>query len=189
MADVVNFVADLVRIPSYSDQEGPIVEFAKRHMEQLGYDEVFIDRVGNVVGRVGNGPSILHFDSHVDTVRAEDAEAWSYPPFSGEIVDGKLYGRGSVDMKAALGASIYAAAMAKKALFRPLGERSPDPFLKELETRLLREINETHVGPMGFGGEITGLEVFIEKFPTHLAGLPVAVNLNCHSLRRKTIEL
>jgi fumarate hydratase subunit alpha len=81
------------------------------------------------------------------------------------------------------------AAMAKKALFRPLGERSPDPFLKELENRLLREINETHVGPMGFGGEITGLEVFIEKFPTHLAGLPVAVNLNCHSLRRKTIEL
>lgn len=117
MADVVNFVADLVRIPSYSDQEGPIVEFVKRHMEQLGYDEVFIDRVGNVVGRVGNGSSILHFDSHVDTVKAEDAEAWSYPPFSGEIVDGKLYGRGSVDMKAALGASIYAAAMAKKTGF------------------------------------------------------------------------
>jgi len=114
MADVVNFVADLVRIPSYSDQEGPIVEFVKRHMEQLGYDEVWVDRVGNVVGRVGNGQAILHFDSHVDTVKAEDAEAWTHTPFSGAIVDGKLYGRGSVDMKAALGASIYAAAKAKK---------------------------------------------------------------------------
>ena len=81
------------------------------------------------------------------------------------------------------------AAVAKKALFRTLGERNPDPLLRDLEIRLLGEINKTHVGPMGFGGDITGLEVFIEKFPTHLAGLPVAVNLNCHSLRRKTIEL
>lgn len=81
------------------------------------------------------------------------------------------------------------AALAKKALFRTLGERNPDPLLRDLEIRLLGEINKTHVGPMGFGGDITGLEVFIEKFPTHLAGLPVAVNLNCHSLRRKTIEL
>lgn len=81
------------------------------------------------------------------------------------------------------------AALAKKALFRTLGERNPDSLLRDLEIRLLGEINKTHVGPMGFGGDITGLEVFIEKFPTHLAGLPVAVNLNCHSLRRKTIEL
>jgi fumarate hydratase subunit alpha len=81
------------------------------------------------------------------------------------------------------------AALAKKALFRTLGERNSDPLLRDLEIRLLGEINKTHVGPMGFGGDITGLEVFIEKFPTHLAGLPVAVNLNCHSLRRKTIEL
>lgn len=82
-----------------------------------------------------------------------------------------------------------AASLAKKALFRPLGQRSSDSFLRELEIRLLKEINGTHIGPMGFGGDITGLEVFIEKYPTHLAGLPVAVNLNCHSLRRKTIEL
>lgn len=82
-----------------------------------------------------------------------------------------------------------AASLAKKSLFRPLGQRSSDSFLRELEIRLLKEINGTHIGPMGFGGDITGLEVFIEKYPTHLAGLPVAVNLNCHSLRRKTIEL
>jgi len=82
-----------------------------------------------------------------------------------------------------------AAAMAKKALFRPIGERSKDAFLKELEESLLKQINELNIGPMGFGGNTTALEVFAEKYPTHLAGLPVAVNINCHALRRKTIEL
>jgi len=82
-----------------------------------------------------------------------------------------------------------AAALAKKALFRPLGERSKDPFLKNLEQELLSKINQLNIGPMGFGGNTTALEVFAEKYPTHLAGLPVAVNINCHALRRKTIEL
>ena len=82
-----------------------------------------------------------------------------------------------------------AATMAKKALFRPIGERSQDDFLKELEENLLKQINELNIGPMGFGGKTTALEVFAEKYPTHLAGLPVAVNINCHALRRKTIEL
>lgn len=113
MQELIQFVADLVRIPSYSDQEGPIVQFVKEKMIQLGFDEVYVDRVGNVVGRMGQGKKILHFDSHVDTVKAEDANLWTYPPFSGAIVEGYLYGRGSVDMKAALGASIYAAHLAK----------------------------------------------------------------------------
>jgi len=82
-----------------------------------------------------------------------------------------------------------AASMAKKALFRPIGDRSKDAFLKELEETLLKQINKTNIGPMGFGGNITALEVFVEKSPTHLAGLPVAVNINCHALRRKTVEM
>lgn len=87
------------------------------------------------------------------------------------------------------GAMDKAAVMAKKALFRPIGERSQDPFLKELEVTLLKKINEINIGPMGFGGDTTAIEVFVDKYPTHLAGLPVAVNINCHSLRRKTVEL
>jgi len=87
------------------------------------------------------------------------------------------------------GAMDKAAAMAKKALFRPIGKRSEDTFLKELEENLLNQINELNIGPMGFGGKTTALEVFAEKYPTHLAGLPVAVNINCHALRRKTVEL
>ncbi len=87
------------------------------------------------------------------------------------------------------GAMDKAAVMAKKALFRPIGERSQDPFLKELEETLLKKINEINIGPMGFGGDTTAIEVFIDKYPTHLAGLPIAVNINCHALRRKTVEL
>lgn len=87
------------------------------------------------------------------------------------------------------GAMDKAAAMAKKSLFRPIGKRNEDPFLKDLEENLLKKINELDIGPMGFGGNTTALEVFAEKYPTHLAGLPVAVNINCHALRRKTIEL
>lgn len=87
------------------------------------------------------------------------------------------------------GAMDKAASMAKKALFRPIGERSKDPFLKELEETLLKKINEMNIGPMGFGGNTTAIDVFADKYPTHLAGLPVAVNINCHALRRKTVEL
>ena len=83
-------------------------------MTALGYDEVIIDAMGNLVGRIGKGEKSILFDSHVDTVQVNDEANWSVPPFSGQIVDGRLYGRGSVDMKSGAAASIYAAAMAKK---------------------------------------------------------------------------
>ena len=75
-------------------------------MLDLDFDEVHIDRVGNVVGRVGNGPVVIHFDSHMDTVAVSDAEEWTAPPFEAKEVDGMIYGRGSVDMKGGLTASI-----------------------------------------------------------------------------------
>jgi len=83
-------------------------------MKKLDYDEAYIDGTGNVVGRVGDGEKIIHFDSHMDNVQVNDPEAWVAPPFSADIVDGRVYGRGSVDMKGGLTASIYAAALAKK---------------------------------------------------------------------------
>ena len=85
----------------------------KEKMEKLGYDEVKIDSVGNVVGKIGNGKKTVHFDSHMDTVRVNDADEWKVPPFSGDIVDGSIWGRGSVDMKSALCASVYAATYAR----------------------------------------------------------------------------
>ena len=73
--------------------------------------------------------------------------------------------------------------MAKKALLRPLDEKNPDPKYAALEEELLKEINELGIGPQGFGGKTTALAVQIEKFPTHIAGLPVAVNISCHVTR------
>lgn len=79
-----------------------------------------------------------------------------------------------------------AAYLAKRALMRSVDEHNPDPFYADLEEQLLREINALGIGPQGFGGKTTALAVNIEKFPTHIAGLPVAVNINCHVTRHKT---
>ncbi len=79
-----------------------------------------------------------------------------------------------------------AAYLAKKALLRPVDERNADPFYANLEEELLEQINALGIGPQGFGGKTTALAVNIEKLPTHIAGLPVAVNINCHVTRHKT---
>ena len=79
-----------------------------------------------------------------------------------------------------------AAYLAKKALLRPVDVRNDDPFYAKLEEELLEQINALGIGPQGFGGRTTALAVNIEKFPTHIAGLPVAVNINCHVTRHKT---
>ena len=79
-----------------------------------------------------------------------------------------------------------AAYLAKKALTRSVDERNPVKFYADLEEELLEKINALGVGPQGFGGSTTALAVNIEQFPTHIAGLPVAVNINCHVTRHKT---
>lgn len=111
--DLLAFARDLVRIKSYSGQEEQVARFIASKMESLGYDEVRIDHIGNVLGRIGNGGKVILFDSHIDTVNVDDEDLWAVPPFSGEIVDGFLWGRGSVDMKSGVAAAVYAAVVAK----------------------------------------------------------------------------
>lgn len=82
-----------------------------------------------------------------------------------------------------------AAYLAKKALLRPINIRNKDEFYKELEIELLDEINKLGIGPQGFGGRTTALGLNIETYPTHIAGLPVAVNINCHATRHKEITI
>ena len=79
-----------------------------------------------------------------------------------------------------------AALIAKKALLRETGKPSPDKLYADLEAELLEKINALGIGPQGFGGRTTALAVAVEHFPTHIAGLPVAVNINCHVARHKT---
>jgi len=112
--ELVEFTQSLVRIKSLSGQEGEIIRFVEKKMKDLGYDEVTLDSMGNVLGRIGHGEKTILFDSHVDTVEVKDEETWDIPPFSGSIVNGRLHGRGSVDMKSGAAASIYAGAVAKR---------------------------------------------------------------------------
>ena len=79
--------------------------------------------------------------------------------------------------------------LAKKALLRPLDVPNPDPYYADLEKALLEEINALGIGPQGFGGRTTCLGLAIEQMPTHVAGLPVAVNVSCHITRRATAQL
>lgn len=82
-----------------------------------------------------------------------------------------------------------AAMLAKKALLRPLNTINKNEFYANLEEELVQEINKMGIGPQGFGGKTTSLGVNIETYPTHIAGLPVAVNINCHATRHAEIEL
>jgi len=83
----------------------------------------------------------------------------------------------------------YCALLAKKALLRPVGERSKDPVAKRIEEELIEEINKIGWGPMGFGGTVTAVDVKVELYPCHIASLPVAVNIQCHASRHAEIEL
>ena len=82
-----------------------------------------------------------------------------------------------------------AAYLAKKALLRPINKSSEIEFYKKLEEELIEEINKLGIGPQGFGGRTTALGINIEVYPTHIAGLPVAVNINCHATRHKEREV
>ena len=79
-----------------------------------------------------------------------------------------------------------AALLAKKAIMRPLGTHHPDPFYARLEDEMLEKINMLGIGPQGFGGKTTAIGLNIETLPTHIAGMPCAINISCHVTRHKT---
>ena len=81
------------------------------------------------------------------------------------------------------------AIMAKHALTRPVGEHSPVPYVRELEIELLEKINQLGIGPGGLGGTVTAFAINIETYPTHIAGLPLAVNICCHVNRHSVRQL
>lgn len=83
----------------------------------------------------------------------------------------------------------YCALLSKKALCRSVAQRNENPFYAQMEQELLQKINQLNIGPQGFGGDTTALGVNIETFPTHIAGLPVAVNIGCHVTRHREIVL
>jgi putative selenium metabolism hydrolase len=100
---------DLVRIPSLSTQEGALAGRLAEEMRRVGFADVWTDRIGNVIGRLGAGRGTkLLLNGHMDTVDVGDPARWSRPPYSGAIEQGILYGRGACDMKGGLAAMVYA---------------------------------------------------------------------------------
>ncbi|WP_435789463.1 YgeY family selenium metabolism-linked hydrolase, partial [Clostridium sp.] len=112
--ELIKFTQDIIRIKSYTGQEEKLAMFIKEKMIELEYDDVIVDKLGNVIGVIGNGETKVLYDSHMDTVEVNDAEEWSVDPFGGEIKDGKIYGRGAADMKAGVAATVYAGYAIKK---------------------------------------------------------------------------
>jgi putative selenium metabolism hydrolase len=99
----------LIQIRSYSGEEKEIVEFILEKMSDYGFPNFFSDRMGNAVGQIGNGPIKILYDAHIDTVKVTEDEIWQYPPFEGKIQNGKIFGRGAVDEKAAMAGFLIAA--------------------------------------------------------------------------------
>jgi len=112
--DMIAFLSDLIRIQSYTSQEGPAVQRTLNELRKIGCDEVWMDSAGNALGRIGNGERVIVFNAHLDTNEVSDASNWPHPPLEPTIEDGILYGLGASDCKAGVAAIVYGAAILNK---------------------------------------------------------------------------
>jgi putative selenium metabolism hydrolase len=105
--NVAGFLRDLIAIKSVSSHEGEVIRRIEAEMAASGFDEIRIDPMGNILGRIGSGPRVLALDAHVDTVDVGNPANWDVDPFKGDERDGVIYGRGACDMKGALASIVY----------------------------------------------------------------------------------
>lgn len=110
---MVRFLRDMIAIPSESSRERDVILRIKSEMERAGLDEIRIDAMGNVLGRVGCGKRVIAMDAHVDTVGVGDAGSWQWDPFKGKLENGIIYGRGASDQEGGMAAMVYAARIIK----------------------------------------------------------------------------
>jgi len=111
--EIIRFMRDIVAIPSMDSQLKDVGERIGAEMRKLGYDEVRFDKMGNILGRIGNGKRVIVFDSHIDTVGIGDPTAWGWDPFVGKVEDGVLYARGACDEKNSTPGMVYGLAFAR----------------------------------------------------------------------------
>jgi len=161
---LVNFLADIVALPSESCHEQRVAERIAMEMTTLGYDEVFIDPMGNPIGRIGSGSRKLLLDSHIDTVGVGDIEAWPRDPFTAVVRDGIMYGRGTSDNKGGMAAMVYGGAMLKRlGVPRDVSVYVVGTVQEEDCDGLAMEYILTHTVPgvqAVILGEATGLQVY-----------------------------
>lgn len=111
--DMVKFLRDMIAIKSESLEERDVVQRIKQEMEKVGFDEVKIDGLGNILGRIGSGKTVIAMDAHIDTVGVGDPVNWKVDPFKGDLKDGVIYGRGATDQKGGMASMVYGAKIIK----------------------------------------------------------------------------
>jgi len=110
---IVNFLHEICAIPSMDSLIGPVGERIQAEMRQLGFDEVRFDKMGNTIGRIGNGPKVIVYDSHIDTVGIGDRNDWDWDPFVGKTENGMFYARGASDEKGSTPGMVHGLALAR----------------------------------------------------------------------------
>jgi putative selenium metabolism hydrolase len=111
--NIIQFLRDICAIPSMNGQLKEVGERIGAEMVKLGFDEVRFDKMGNILGRIGSGPRVLVYDSHIDTVGVGDPAGWDWDPFIGKVENGILYARGAVDEKGSTPGMIYGLSFAR----------------------------------------------------------------------------
>ena len=111
--EIIQFMRDICAIPSMESQIGPVGERIQAEMRRLAYDEVRFDRMGNTLGRIGSGPRVMVYDSHIDTVGVGDKADWGWDPFTGKVENNRLYARGACDEKGSTPGMVHGLAIAR----------------------------------------------------------------------------
>ncbi len=107
--EMVRFLRHMIAIPSESGEERAVIQRVGDEMAAAGFDEIKIDGLGNILGRIGSGRKVIAFDGHVDTVGVGDPSTWSRDPYQGELKDGIVYGRGAGDQEGGVAAAVFGA--------------------------------------------------------------------------------
>jgi len=111
---IADFLIELASIPSLSGKEEKVIARLKQEMEAIGFDEIIVDGIGNIIGRIGNGPVKIAFDAHIDTVGVGNRDLWNFDPFDCHVKGGKVWGRGVADQKGGMAAMLAAARVIKE---------------------------------------------------------------------------
>jgi len=111
--NIINFMREIVAIPSMESKIGPVGERIQAEMKKLSYDEVRFDKMGNTLGRIGTGKHVIVYDTHIDTVGIGDPNSWQWDPFIGKVDNGILYARGACDEKNSTPGMVYGLVVAR----------------------------------------------------------------------------
>lgn len=112
--DMTKFLRDMIAIPSESCQEKEVIQRIKEEMEKVGFDEITIDPMGNIIGRIGHGSHLIAMDAHIDTVGIGEIKNWKYDPYLGYEDENQIFGRGGSDQEGGMASMVYAGKIIKE---------------------------------------------------------------------------